>query len=151
MGNYQRATKYFGKALHLNPGDINYQRALQEVSTGTDIADKPTNETEKPEVLYNQALAHIREANFQKGVELLHRVVEIKPDFVEAFYYLGITYMQLRDHKQALKYCRQAVQLKPNDINFKNALEDVERIVRLQEQAEQATLDIRKKLGDKTK
>jgi tetratricopeptide (TPR) repeat protein len=60
-----------------------------------------------------------------------------------------ISYMQLRDYKQALEYCRQAVQLKPDDINFKKALANVERIVRLQEQAEEATLDIRKKLGEK--
>jgi tetratricopeptide (TPR) repeat protein len=149
MGNYERATKYFRKALHLNPGDIDYQRALEEVSASPDLADNSTNETEKPEVLYNRALEHIKQAFFQKGVELLQRVVEVKPDFAEAFYHLGICYMHLRHHKQALKYCRQAVQLKPDDINFKKDLENVERIVRLQEQAEEAALDIRKKLGEK--
>jgi tetratricopeptide (TPR) repeat protein len=148
-GNYERAAKYFRKALLLNPGNVDYQKALEEVSVRPGTPDKAANVTEKPEELYNLALVHIRKANFRKGVELLHRVVEVKPDFVEAFYYLGVSYMQLRDYKQAVKYYRQAVQLKPNDINFKNALEDVERIVRLQEQAGEATLDIRKKLGEK--
>jgi tetratricopeptide (TPR) repeat protein len=149
-GNYERAAKYFRKALHLNPGDMDYQKALEEVSVSPGTPAKGTNEEEKPEVLYNLALDQIRKTNFPEGVELLHRVVKIKPDFAEAFYHLGISYMQLRNYKQALENYRQAVQLKPDDIGFKRALAEVERIVRLQEQAEEATMDIRRKLGEKS-
>lgn len=68
-----------------------------------------------PNDLYNRALQHIETNRFDVAERMLQRVVELKPDFANAWYSLGFIYMQLDRYNEAIPMFEKSLALNPND------------------------------------
>ena len=58
----------------------------------------------------------------QEAIGHWEQAVQIKPDFVEAHYNLGIALEQTGKAREAVKHFEQALQIRPDFTNARNAL-----------------------------
>jgi tetratricopeptide (TPR) repeat protein len=56
-----------------------------------------------------------QEENFEKAIELYKKIIELKPDFVDAHYYLAKIYKRLNRLKEALDELKIVKELKTDD------------------------------------
>jgi tetratricopeptide (TPR) repeat protein len=71
---------------------------------------------EHPNVLFFLGVVLDRAGNKEGMISQLKKVIELKPDHVQALNYLAYTYAELdRDLPQALKWSTEALRLSPND------------------------------------
>jgi tetratricopeptide (TPR) repeat protein len=59
--------------------------------------------------------AYITQDKFDKAVELLHRCLQIKPNYAWAYHNLGVAYTKLKRYEQAVQACKQAIRIEPKN------------------------------------
>jgi cytochrome c-type biogenesis protein CcmH/NrfG len=64
-------------------------------------------------VFTSEIAYHFLDLN-REAVEAYREAVRLKPDFAEAWYNLGVSYIKLGRHREAVEACREAVRLKPD-------------------------------------
>ncbi|NQS90177.1 tetratricopeptide repeat protein [Patescibacteria group bacterium] len=60
--------------------------------------------------------AAIERRDFNQALSFYKRVIEINPDYLNAWYELGATYMELGQYQEAIPYFQKVLKLDPNNI-----------------------------------
>jgi stress-induced-phosphoprotein 1 len=58
-------------------------------------------------------IAYAKSDKFKEAIEAFKKVIEIKPDFDNAYYIMGIAYAGLSRFKEALEAFKKAMDLNP--------------------------------------
>ncbi|ACL21004.1 Tetratricopeptide TPR_2 repeat protein [Desulfitobacterium hafniense DCB-2] len=85
LGRTRKATEYYQEALKLAQAN--------------------------PVILYNLAVCHTQKGNWDQGIEILYRLLNIDPDHSEGWALLGNIYDHLTDHESAVDCYNKALQL----------------------------------------
>lgn len=79
-----------------------------------------------PEVYFLLSYTEIKLGNLEKAVTHLEYVVQEKSEFHEAFYNLALVYFELGDYDKARSSIEKAIQLQPNDEDYKMLYQQLE-------------------------
>ena len=66
----------------------------------------------------NQAINLFKSGEFEQTKTKLLNVIDEDENNAEAFFYLALTYEQLKDPDEAVDYCEKATELNPNNIDY---------------------------------
>lgn len=123
MGRYSESEDSYLKAIKINPEEIKYWQNLSAL-----LAE--LNRTEDAKIVlvegievhpdshilrFNLALQYKKLGDIQKFERELHRVVDLKPDYVKGWLALGELQSDKKNHIEALYSYRQAVKIDPDD------------------------------------
>jgi len=90
---------------------------------------------------YQLALAYSKLRRFQDARAILEIVLQSRPEFVEAWYQLGINSLAAGDPREAENSLRRAVELRPDEPAIRLAWADsLEKLGKRKEAGEQRTL-----------
>ena len=64
-----------------------------------------------PQNLYDQAVRSLEKGEYKQGIHHLDRVIEISPEFSEAYVNRGIAYDELGESGEAIANYNQAIQI----------------------------------------
>jgi tetratricopeptide (TPR) repeat protein len=81
-----------------------------------------------PEELFNMAVTAANQGNDQEAKTLFERSVELKPDFAQGHYQLGMCYFRLQDFARAKKELEKYLELDPDGDNVQVAKAVLEHI-----------------------
>ena len=59
----------------------------------------------------------MRSKKYEEAIECFEKAVELKPEFTEAYYNIGISYIELGKHKDSAKVLKRVIQLDPDNAN----------------------------------
>jgi tetratricopeptide (TPR) repeat protein len=109
---YEQAIIAYEKALEKDPNDLDIKTRLGVCYVeGTDqpmrgiglLRDVVTKDSTKTEAQINLALFAIQSGQYDKAINRLERLAKMKPDFAEAYLYLGQTYATMGEKDKAVK------------------------------------------------
>ena len=52
--------------------------------------------------------------NYDKSIEYFQKAIDIKPDYAQAYYSMGIIYVSKGNHDKSIDYYQKAIDIKPN-------------------------------------
>lgn len=84
-----------------------------------------TKNQEEVHILFLLSFSEIKTGQFQEAKAHLHQVIELKPDYHEAFYNLSLVYYREENWAKAREYASQAVSLKPSNQDYQNLLKEI--------------------------
>jgi hypothetical protein len=130
MAQYDSALQDFNRAIEVSPrmaeayagrGAVyihkkQYDRAISEYSQS--IAIKPT-----ASAYNNMALAHVRQGQFDRALQLLGKAIEVDPRYARAYANRGDIYLQQGNRNRAMAEYRQALSIDPSYDRVRRALE----------------------------
>ena len=73
------------------------------------------NQTGEPSVIYNRALAYMGLNDQESGRKDLEQVLEMEPENMNAYYYMGLSYERSYEHRQAMKWWKDLLKFDPDD------------------------------------
>jgi len=82
-----------------------------EESMMKELDDFVSNEIDK---LFNIAANHFNNGNYTTAEQLLKQVIALKPEKVDAYYFLGNTYVKLEKNDLAEEYFLKALEIQPD-------------------------------------
>ncbi|HAQ06282.1 MAG TPA: rhomboid family intramembrane serine protease, partial [Bacillus bacterium] len=77
------------------------------------------------ETLFLRSYTEIKQERLEEAKLHLLQVIEIEPGFHEAYYNLALVYLDQKNFKEAQKYAEQAVELKPDQENYRKTLTQI--------------------------
>jgi predicted O-linked N-acetylglucosamine transferase (SPINDLY family) len=84
---------------------------------------------QKNEILFEQALAAFNNRNYSVTMKNLLSFLKNNPTNIDGYHLLGVTLALMNDHKNALKYYKEAINLKTNDAqifsNYASSLSEI--------------------------
>lgn len=98
-----------------------YQKAYELLDT------YGTGKGETAETLFLLSFTEIKLGSMEEAKNHLLKVVDINPDFHEAYYNLALVYLEEKEYKEAQKHAIQAVDLKPDQSEYQKTLEQINR------------------------
>jgi tetratricopeptide (TPR) repeat protein len=128
------AVDYFNNALNINPGnmDVSYMLALYYQETGGyDEALKIYEGLLLKDPKFYYALYNIGYINlvylkdYNRAVDYFTKVIELKPDYTDAWYNRGFAWEMLKDIENSRKDYKKALELTPN---YEKAIAGLNRI-----------------------
>ena len=135
QGDLRNATRDLLMAARLDPvatrpyerlGDVAF--ALEEYEESiTHYARYVRLDDQNSQVLYKLALANERDGRVNRAVLLLRQAIAIDPDFVEAYYVLGLCLREQERLEAARDVLIDAVELSPGFLQAREALATVHR------------------------
>ena len=105
--------------LSRQSGDLKSAQFFYEDAVKLDIFN--------PRALYNLALTKKQLGNSYEALNLLHKVIEIKPDLVEAYIANGIIYQEQGELEIATSLFNKAIEVEPNSKHAYNNLGNILR------------------------
>ncbi len=75
--------------------------------------------------LFLLSFSEIKTGRFQEAKAHLHEVIELNPEFHEAFYNLSLVYYHEEDLAEAKEYASEALSLEPSNQDYQNLLEEI--------------------------
>jgi polysaccharide biosynthesis/export protein len=86
-------------------------------ASNSDSGRQPVSSQSKAEAkrLYKEGVKYIRGGLFRQAVEIFSRVVELNPEYADAYYGLGYSYFELRQWRKARESLRELLKLNPKD------------------------------------
>lgn len=87
-----------------------------------------------PRSLYQLAKIAQQSDDWERSIELLHRVIASKPDFADAHYRLGIAFVELDQFQNARQHLEQATQLLATHLDAWKALRELYQQLNMEEQ-----------------
>ncbi len=91
------------------------------------------------ENLHKQAVDAAITSNWDKSIQLNLKIVDMNPDYLDAYLGLGFAYMQRSKYKEAKKYYQEAVKIDPNNVIARN---NIEKLSILSKSGKKATSDL---------
>ena len=70
--------------------------------------------THAPSVYNNLGQVYLQMAEYEKATENFEKVIELKPDAIQAYINLATTYLKQSRPDQAIESCKKALQIAPN-------------------------------------
>ncbi|MEG4283601.1 TIGR04372 family glycosyltransferase [Microcoleus sp. A006_D1] len=101
--NYHYLQKKMSKSLN----------ELSQALTQQGLSDRELD-TNQENFDFHQGLSLLREEKFTQAVDFYKKLIELKPDLVEAYYYLGVALDELNRQEEAIYYWKTALTLKPD-------------------------------------
>jgi len=118
-GQYEAAVRYYTRAIKA----ANKQISERELESEDDRAHKA--------IYYaNRALAHLKWGNFGSAVSDSMRAIELDPFYPKGYYRLGITLMEMNQHRKALVQFGKVLSLQPGDKDALRKMHKCEKIIR---------------------
>lgn len=71
---------------------------------------------------HSKGTASMLSEKYEEAIVYFKKAIDLNPDFIEAYYNLGITYEKLDKHKDSVEALKKAIQLDPNRANAHYAL-----------------------------
>lgn len=65
-------------------------------------------------IYFKSATAYGKKKEYRKAIEALKRAINLRPDWIDPWIFLGITYQHLEDNEKAVEAYKKAVVLSPN-------------------------------------
>jgi tetratricopeptide (TPR) repeat protein len=118
-GRFEEAAEFFKKTLQAEPSFPDAHRELgktlisQRNNEGAE-AELRQSAPDDAEALYFLG-AILAESHKAEGITLLTKARDLSPDFWGPWYYLGRTYLEQGQPKQALSYLERAAKLEPRE------------------------------------
>jgi protein O-mannosyl-transferase len=124
FGLRQEALKDYDKAILLNPNfdQALYNRGIMRNENGDyagAIADYTTSLKVKPtfQTYFNRAVSYKAMNRFDEAIADYKKVIEINPEFINAYTNLGNVFFGIKQYEQALIYYNRALAKQPKDAN----------------------------------
>jgi rhomboid protease GluP len=89
------------------------------------LTDYRQSETLSAESLFMLSFTEIKLGKLEDAKSNLLKVIELAPDFHEAYYNLALIYFDEKDLKKAQTYAEKAVELNPGQESYRNTLEQI--------------------------
>lgn len=86
--------------------------------------------------LFNSGVTFYQQKEFSKAIRAYEKVIELDPNYVEAYNNLGIIYQEMGDLESALKSYRRAIEINPK---YEKALNNIGILLHLKGEDEKAT------------
>lgn len=110
LQQYDLAEAAYQKVLEKEPGNAAIMLLIGNCYANRDQADKAMEwynkiEFEKitdPTVLFNIGLSFAKQSKFEDALKYYKRSVEVQKDFLDGYYQLGLTYLQLGKNAEAI-------------------------------------------------
>ena len=123
----------------------NQDQLLQRASDSTASEDSVTYNSVVKIFTYIRANEMAKQGEYKGAIRDYDRVIEIDPDFADAYYNRGVAKVRLKEFKGAVEDFTEAIKLKPDDIfcylnrgvvknqleEFKGAIEDFNEAIKL--------------------
>ncbi len=120
LGQTEKAQEFLLKAIDLNSEDFlpfytlgtiyffeeNYKLAELFLTQALEIK-------KRPEALFFLGLIYKNQNKKKKAEKFLKEVIELEPDFEDAYYYLGLLYLELNWHKKAQTMFEKVLLINP--------------------------------------
>ncbi len=110
-----------GRPRRIHTGPATVEPSIRE--TQSESADAEAKRLYKIGVRYGNA------GLYEQAVEILERVVKLKPDYGEAYLSLGHAYYDLRLWEQAIDSIQRGLAFKPGDKDSRKRLSDAQRML----------------------
>jgi putative inorganic carbon (hco3(-)) transporter len=80
-----------------------------------------------PKLYYNKALILGSQEKIKEGIESLLKTVELKPNYKEAFFTLGLFYEEVKDYEKAQEYMEKTLKFDPTDQEIIKKIEELKQ------------------------
>ncbi|MFX0036516.1 MAG: tetratricopeptide repeat protein [Candidatus Hermodarchaeota archaeon] len=111
LKKYDDAFKFYEKALKVN-----------ELMESPDVKNKDLIKTSYKKELINRAKLEIEYKNYDSAIEDCRRALELDEIFVEAYYYIGISYTYKKKYEAAIDSFQTAVNYNKKHVKSWNAM-----------------------------
>ena len=125
LSNFEQAIIYFKAALTIYPdhkGIINsigeaYMNLKKQPEAMEWFSKLDISEIRNPDSLYNLGVVNYNKAVYDKAEKYFKKATEVKPDFADAYYQLGMSYVALNKTKPALDNLKKFLEIAPDSQN----------------------------------
>ncbi len=117
------AAVFLNKVLDIEPWNETAWKTLESISIPE--TNQLTVAQESSESIYQKVQAYLKSNKQDEAKELLNDLVSRFPDDALAYNNLGVLHFQQGDTVKSLDYYQKAVQLEPNNLNFRKNLADL--------------------------
>ena len=120
-GDLEGAAAYWQGVLQRDPEDERAKYFLtlaqQQLAYGVDAG-----------LAFTDAVEHYQMADFEEAEKLFKKAVEVNPDLVEAWGWLGRIHFDQADYPQAAQYFERALELAPDNEDYQFFAEEARRL-----------------------
>jgi tetratricopeptide (TPR) repeat protein len=121
--NEAKSREYLGKAISLEPANINFRKQLaasyfddrdytKAVPLLVGIVNsEPTN----VDYLYFLGKSYEQLKAYPQAISVLEQTIRIKPDYLQAYTTLGVVFYAQQDWQRAAQTLNRVIEIKPND------------------------------------
>jgi tetratricopeptide (TPR) repeat protein len=120
LEHFEKALEYYNRVLDIEPWNEEAQQFVDQIRLRTDKVD----ENMDPEEFYRRCHELINSGNTDAAFAYLETLIAKHPDFSLAHNDLGVLYFQRGDKERCLKCYQKAVELQPENTNFRKNLAD---------------------------
>lgn len=119
------ASEIANKVLQIIPNDLKifeYLNKIQKLNTGLEEARLQVEKNPTIDNLFYLGFLNIKTKNFEQAIELNKQVIELDPNYIQAYNNLGTSYNILSQWDKAIEILEQALIINPDDNLIKNNL-----------------------------
>ncbi len=98
--------------FHLNTGELD--EAIEAYTKAIKHKERTIFFTKDPAAYNNLGQAYLRKAEYDEAIAAFKKVIEIKPDAVQAYVNLATVYLKQNSSKQAIEAAEHAIKIAPN-------------------------------------
>lgn len=129
--DWPKAVEYGEKALAMEPENPSLYGVLAQAYRSAGNKEKAAEYEKKfaaanpdqPEVLYNQAVERYNKGDFKGAEPILRKTLEVKPDYAEAHFLLGMSCVNLNKIPDMKKHLHEYLKLAPQGKDASTAKE----------------------------
>ncbi|HVR40167.1 MAG TPA: tetratricopeptide repeat protein [Thermoanaerobaculia bacterium] len=118
MKNYPKAIEAANKGVEADSEDTDMWSVLFEAYRATGdkakAAEAKKHMPENPAGLFNEAVPLLNAGKYEEAEPILKKVISADPSFADAYYQLGIVYMQKGNSAEAKRNFQKYLELAPN-------------------------------------
>ena len=107
FNDYSRKARFHLKNNELELAAQAYTKAIRNKKYTLFFAHAPS-------VYNNLGQVYLQQAEYDKAIATFEKVIELKPDALQAYINLATTYLKQNRPNQAIESCRRALQITPN-------------------------------------
>jgi tetratricopeptide (TPR) repeat protein len=129
---YAKAAEAYGRALSIDPDNLEALRGIGDVDYDTDKFDQAIaayehylkKKPDDPEVITDLGTMYLYTGNPDQAIAQYHKALRLKPDMFQAYFNLGVAFAQQNKTADAKAALMKAQELAPDD-TARNQVKDV--------------------------